>query len=126
MRKHSGRLAVALAIVALGGAHAAEQSFTVINVELEGSKAFLPSTLVVRKGDTVKVKVMNNLKSEPNQHGFSLPDFQIEKVVNRGEAQEIQFTADKVGVFPIKCHLHPAHLGGQLVVMPLRDGRGKR
>jgi nitrosocyanin len=96
---------------------AAEVSFTVANIEYEGTKAFVPSTLVVNKGDVVKVKVLNNVKSDPNQHGFALADFKVEKVVTRGEPQEVTFTADKAGVFPIKCHLHPAHLGGQLVVL---------
>ena len=96
---------------------AGEVSFTVANIEYEGTKAFVPSTLVVNKGDVVKVKVLNNVKSDPNQHGFALADFKVEKVVTRGEPQEVTFTADKAGVFPIKCHLHPAHLGGQLVVL---------
>ena len=30
----------------------------------------------------------------------------------------VEFTADKVGVFPYSCQLHPAHVGGQLVVTP--------
>ena len=100
-----------------GSVFAAEVSFTVANIEYEGTKAFVPSTLVVNKGDVVKVKILNNVKSDPNQHGFALADFKLEKVVTRGEPQEVTFTADRAGVFPIKCHLHPAHLGGQLVVL---------
>lgn len=106
-----------MALALAGGATAEERSFTIANVESEGTKAFLPSTIVVQKGDKVKIKVLNNVKSDPNQHGFALPDFDVEKVVTRGEPQEIEFTADKAGIFPLKCHLHPAHLGGQLVVL---------
>jgi plastocyanin len=91
--------------------------FTVVNIEYEGTKVFVPSTLVVHKGDTVKIKVINNIKSEPPNHGFAIPDFNIEEVVNRGETKEVQFTADKAGVFDIKCHLHPAHVHGQLIVL---------
>jgi nitrosocyanin len=91
--------------------------FTVVNLEYEGSKVFVPSVLVVHKGDTVKIKVINNIKSEPPQHGFAIPDFKIEEVVNRGETKEVQFTADKAGVFDIKCQLHPAHVHAQLVVL---------
>ena len=46
---------------------------------------------------------------------------QIEKfaeIVNRGEPKQIEFTADKEGIFPIICQLHPAHVGGELVVLP--------
>ncbi|MBI3796355.1 MAG: cupredoxin domain-containing protein [Deltaproteobacteria bacterium] len=91
--------------------------FTVVNVEYEGTKVFVPSVLVVHKGDTVKIKVINNIKADPPQHGFAIPDFKIEEVVNRGETKEVQFTADKVGVFEIKCQLHPAHVHAQLVVL---------
>ena len=92
--------------------------FTVVNVEFEGTKVFVPSTLVVHKGDTVKIKVINNIKSEPPNHGFAIPDFKVEEVVNRGETKTVEFTADKAGVFDIKCHLHPAHVHGQLIVQP--------
>jgi len=92
--------------------------FTVINGEFEGSKVFVPSVLVVHKGDAVKIKVINNLKSEPPNHGFAIPDFKVEEVVNRGETKTVEFTADKAGVFDIKCQLHPAHVHGQLIVQP--------
>jgi nitrosocyanin len=116
---------ISLGVIVLGAAAFAPgvlradspHDFTVINLEYEGSKAFVPSVLVVHKGDTVKIKVINNIKSEPPQHGFAIPDFKIEEVVNRGETKEVQFTADKAGVFDIKCQLHPAHIHAQLVVL---------
>jgi len=91
--------------------------FTVANTEFEGTKMFSPSTLVVHKGDTVKIKIINNIKSEPPNHGFAIPDFKVEEVVNRGETKTVEFTADKAGVFDIKCQLHPAHVHGQLIVL---------
>jgi plastocyanin len=90
--------------------------FTVVNVEYEGTKIWLPSTLIVHKGDKVKIKLINNVKADPNQHGYAIPAFNVEAVVTRGEPKEIEFVADKTGVFPISCQLHPAHIGGQLVV----------
>jgi len=92
--------------------------FTVVNGEFEGTKVFVPSVLVVHKGDTVRIKLINNLKSEPPNHGFAISDFKVEEVVNRGETKTVEFTADKAGVFDIKCHLHPAHVHGQLIVQP--------
>ena len=110
---------IALGAVALVPRASADspQEFTVVNIEYEGSKVFVPSTLVVHKGDAVKIKVINNIKSEPPNHGFAIPDFKVEEVVNRGETKTVEFTADKAGVFEIKCHLHPAHVHGQLVVL---------
>jgi len=93
-------------------------SFTVVNVEYEGTKVWTPGTLVVKKGTLVKVKLINNVPSDPNQHGFAIPAYNIAEVVTRGEPKSIEFKADKEGIFPITCQLHPAHVGGQLVVLP--------
>ena len=96
----------------------ATMSFTVVNVEYEGSKIWLPATLVVKKGTTVKLKLINKVPSDPNQHGFAIPAYNIAEVVTRGEDKTIEFKADKDGIFPINCQLHPAHIGGELVVLP--------
>ena len=124
MRKHGswklGIAALSAILLGSGAVGAAERSFTVVNIEYEGTKIMVPSTLVVRKGDHVKIKILNNIKSEPNQHGFTIPDLKVEKVITRGEPQEVEFTADKAGIFEIKCQLHGPHVGGQLVVLPSR------
>ncbi len=91
--------------------------FTVVNVEYEGTKIWLPGTLVVHKGDHVKIKLINNVKSDPNQHGFAIPAYNVAAVVTRGEPANVDFVADKAGIFPINCQLHPAHVGGELVVL---------
>jgi len=112
-------VAVTAGGMALSSAVVAQEKtvdFTVANVLFEGSKMFVPATLVVHKGDMVKIKVLNNIQSEPPNHGFAIPEFKVEVVVNRGESQTVEFTADKAGIFDIKCHLHPAHIHGQLVV----------
>jgi nitrosocyanin len=93
------------------------RSFTVVNIEYETTKVWVPSTLVVQKGDKVKVKLINNVTSDPNQHGFTIPAFGVEAVVTRGEPKTVEFVAGKPGIFPIGCQLHPAHIGGQLVVL---------
>lgn len=95
-----------------------KMSFTVVNIEYEGSKIWVPTTLVVKKGTKVTVKLINNVPSDPNQHGFAIPDYKIAEIVNRGEPKTVEFTADKDGIFPIICQLHPAHVGGELVVLP--------
>ena len=106
--------------IATGVARAedATMSFTVVNVEYEGSKIWVPSTLVVKKGTTVKLKLINKVPSDPNQHGFAIPAYNIAEVVTRGEDKTLEFKADKDGIFPINCQLHPAHVGGELVVLP--------
>jgi heme/copper-type cytochrome/quinol oxidase subunit 2 len=123
MRKTMVRVLVATGLawgIAAGVARAedATMSFTVVNVEYEGSKIWLPATLVVKKGTTVKLKLVNKVPSDPNQHGFAIPAYNIAEVVTRGEDKTLEFKADKEGIFPINCQLHPAHIGGELVVLP--------
>lgn len=107
-----GLVLLAAAVVRADQVH----ELTVVNVEFEGTKIWVPSTLVVHKGDKVKVKLINNVKSEPNQHGWSIPAFNAAAIVTRGEPATVEFVADKAGIFPINCQLHPAHVGGQLIV----------
>jgi hypothetical protein len=83
MRQTMIRLTCALAItvgLAVGTARAEDptMSFTVVNIEYEGSKVWTPGTLVVKKGTLVKVKLVNNVTSDPNQHGFAIPAYNLE------------------------------------------------
>jgi len=123
MRRLVTLLPVALTLIAASSAPVAAadtgaMTVTIVNVEYEGSKMWLPGTIAVPKGTKVTVKLVNNVPSEPAQHGFAIPAYNIQEVVNRGEPKTIEFTADKAGVFPISCQLHPAHVGGQLIVVP--------
>ncbi len=93
------------------------RSFTVVNIEYAGTKVWVPATLVVKKGDRVRIKLVNNVPSDPNQHGFAIPAYGVQAVVTRGESSQVEFVADKVGLFPTSCQLHPAHIGGQLLVI---------
>ena len=123
MRRLVTLLPVALTLIAasrapIAAAESGAMTVTIVNVEYEGSKMWLPGTIAVPKGTKVTVKLVNNVPSEPAQHGFAIPAYNIQEVVNRGEPKTIEFTADKAGVFPISCQLHPAHVGGQLIVLP--------
>ena len=108
-------------VVALAGPAAAETPMavtqTVVNVEYEGTKIWLPGTIVVKKGSKVTLKLINNVPTDPKEHGFAIPDYNVAEVVNRGEAKTVEFVANKAGVFPFICQLHPAHVGGELVVL---------
>ena len=66
----------------------AVRKFTVVNVLYEGSKMFLPSVLAVSQGDTVSVTVINNIPGDPPNHGFAIPAFEVETVVNHGEEKD--------------------------------------
>jgi heme/copper-type cytochrome/quinol oxidase subunit 2 len=111
---------VAVAALAAGSRAEGEPapvSATIVNVEYEGTKIWLPGTIIVPKGAKVTLKLVNNVPSEPAQHGFAIPAYDIALAVDRGTLGTVEFTAARAGVFPITCHLHPAHVGGQLVVL---------
>jgi nitrosocyanin len=78
---------------------------------------WLPSPLIVKKGEKVKLTLINSVPEDPNVHGFSLPDFGVKADVLRGTPAVVEFTAVKAGLFDVNCHLHPAHLHGQLLVL---------
>ena len=94
------------------------KSFTLVAVMLGKSKFWMPATIIVEQGDHVKLTLRDEIEGMPNQHGFSIPDYNITELVTRGEPKTVEFTADKVGVFPFTCQVHPAHIGGQLEVHP--------
>jgi nitrosocyanin len=91
--------------------------FTLVNIKYEGSNIWVPGPIVVKKGETVKIKAINNVKDDPAEHGLAIEAYGIKQVVNRGKPETVEFKADKAGIFPITCHLHPAHVPTQLVVL---------
>ena len=94
------------------------KSFTLVSVEVDDAKIWLPSVIAVEQGDKVKLTLKNLVPGAVNQHGFTIPAYNITEVVTRGEPKTVTFVADKAGVFPFSCQLHPAHIGGSLMVEP--------
>ncbi|HLX05137.1 MAG TPA: cupredoxin domain-containing protein [Candidatus Binatus sp.] len=94
------------------------RSFTLVSVEVDDAKIWLPSVIAVEQGDKVKLTLKNLVPGAVNQHGFTIPAYNITEVVTRGEPKTVTFVADKAGVFPYSCQLHPAHIGGSLIVEP--------
>lgn len=95
---------------------AEKRQITLVNYETDGVKQWLPGTIIVKKGDDVEITLINNVPS--GIHGFFIPDFDVRKEVKKGAKEVVTFKATKDGLFAMKCHLHPAHVGGQLLVLP--------
>ena len=93
-----------------------EKKFTIVSEQIGDTKFWFPSTIVVEPGDKVTLNLKNEIPGTAVTHGFALPAYNISEVVTRGEPKVVHFTADKPGVYPYFCQLHPAHIGGQLVV----------
>ncbi len=94
------------------------RSFTLVSIEADGAKIWLPSVIAVEQGDKVTLTLKNLVPGAENQHGFTIPAYNITEVVTRGVPKTITFVADKAGVFPFFCQLHAGHIGGSLIVEP--------
>ena len=102
-------------ILSAGSATTAEpKKFTLINVVLDGTKIWLPSSLMVHQGEDVELTLINKL-DEP--HGFKIEDVGIEEVVQPKAQMTVTFTASQTGAHSYICHLHPPHLGGNILVL---------
>lgn len=77
---------------------------------------FVPDAIAVKKGDTVRLSV----KSVDVSHGMAIPDFGVNEVLQPGKTVNIEFVADKAGVFSFFCSVQcgSGHTGmrGSLVV----------
>ena len=110
-------LSVFVAVLILAASQVAmaeSKKFTLINLLLDGTKIWLPSTLVVQQGDAVELTLINKL-DEP--HGFKIEAFGIEEVVQPKAQTTVKFIAAKAGPHDYICHIHPPHVGGQMLVL---------
>jgi len=85
-------------------------------VEINGVKFWMPSHIFVKKGDKVKIHAVSKVPGAGSVHGFAIDAFKVSEVIDE-KGKTFEFVADKAGIFPIYCHLHPAHVGGQLIVL---------
>jgi len=106
-------IAIVLIVPALVTA-AEPKKFTLINVLLDGTKIWLPSSLMVQEGQEIELTLINKL-DEP--HGFEIKAFGIEEVVQPKAEKIVKFTASKAGAHSYICQMHPAHLGGNILVL---------
>jgi nitrosocyanin len=112
-------LAIALAVVLLGSVvamtYGGEVSLTIVNVVTpQDVKIWEPTSITVKKGDKVSLRLVNK---HTDEHGYEIAEFSVKEVVAGDKTASVSFVADKAGIFPIKCQLHPAHVVGQLVVL---------
>jgi len=108
-------LGVVLCASLVQPAAAADISLTVVNIETpQGVKIWEPASVIAKKGDTVNLKLINR---HADEHGYEIAAFAVKEVVDGNKSKDVSFKADKSGIFPIKCHLHPAHVVGQLLVL---------
>lgn len=112
-------LAVRLALAAgAAKAEAPAREFKTVNIEVKGTKIWTPSFFAVKKGDKVKITLVN--LAESGIHAFAIDGYPVNVQVNNKEgdnSKTVEFVADKAGIFRIFCSMHPGHVGGQLLVL---------
>lgn len=123
-------LTAALAVLVAAAAHAQApaakpaaapaapvREFKTVNIEAKGNKIWTPSFFVVKKGDKVKITLIN---AASGIHAFAIDGYPVDVQVNNAEGDNskvVEFTADKAGIFRIFCSMHAGHVGGQLLVL---------
>ena len=91
-----------------------DRHFTLVNFQYKGSKVWLPGTMIVKRGETIGITLVNNAPS--GVHGYAIDDFGIKVEVPSGEKVSVMFKAKKKGLFQTYCQIHKAHIGGQILV----------
>ena len=95
------------------------REFKSVNIEVDGNKIWTPSFFVVKKGDLVRITLVNTAKS--GVHAFEIEGIPGTKVAvnnKKGDnTKTVEFTADTAGIFRIYCPMHAPHVGGQLLVL---------
>jgi FtsP/CotA-like multicopper oxidase with cupredoxin domain len=122
---------IALATLALATAHAKDskakksapaqkvdlpETQLTFTAKLEGDKKYwLPAEAAVQEGDTVSVTLTNTMVEA---HGFAIPGVLDGVIVQPNETKVVKFVATKPGSNKFICHMHPAHVGGVINVVP--------
>ncbi len=75
---------------------------------------FEPGTIVVNQGDIVTLEIVG---INGKEHPFTIEGYGLSGVVKRGEITRVTFTADKAGIFAIKCGAHQPAMQSNLVVL---------
>lgn len=77
---------------------------------------FEPSVITVNKGDRVKITIT----SADVAHGFAISDYGVNKRIDAGKTEVVEFTADKTGTFTYRCSVPcgsgHSTMGGTLIV----------
>ena len=90
------------------------RKITLVNYEIEGTKQWIPGNIAGYEEEELEITLINKAKAP---HGFMIPSHDVTEVVKKGEKKTIRVKLKKEGIYPMKCHLHPAHIGGQLIIL---------
>jgi FtsP/CotA-like multicopper oxidase with cupredoxin domain len=99
----------------------ADRTLHLVNHQFEGTKQWLPGTMVVKAGETIDIHLTN--KAPSGVHGFRLWDADHKNAlitvnVPKGKSITKRFVAGQKGdILDFDCQIHGAHVGGQIIVL---------
>jgi plastocyanin len=73
-----------------------------------------PNQVIVNQGDEVTLEILGVNGAE---HPSVIDGYDISFTVKRGQLTTVTFTADKAGVFEIRCGTHQPSMIGELIVL---------
>jgi heme/copper-type cytochrome/quinol oxidase subunit 2 len=92
----------------------------VVSANVQGKNVYIPSTIVVTAGKGQKLSLFNTTDMP---HGFAIDGLGIEAILPPQQELELALPELEGGhVYHVRCHLHPAHRTGTLVVLSARPG----
>ncbi len=91
-----------------------KNGFTFVAVEIEEKvNIWLPSAIVVKKGEVIHLLIRNVSERD---HGFTIDGLGVKELIPPEGKIRVKINAASEGIYSLYCHLHKAHIGGQILV----------
>ena len=87
-----------------GGKERVERKGNAVDVYMTAIRShFTPDVVRVKEGDKVRIHLTNLEQAHDATHGFAVNSYNINASLEPGKHTEIEFIADRPGVFPMYC-----------------------
>ena len=94
------------------------ETIEIVSANVQGKNVYVPSTIVVVSGRPHTLSIYNTTDIA---HGFAIDGLGIQEILPPGEEHAVPLPAlEGHRVHHVRCHLHPPHRSGTLVVLPGR------
>ena len=112
----------------VGGKEGIERKSDGVHVHMTAIRShFTPDIIRVKKGDMVHIHLTNLEQAQDATHGFGISAYNINLSLEPGKHENVDFKADRAGVFPFYCTefcsaLH-LEMAGYFLVEPKEGGK---
>ena len=92
-----------------------------LKVEKIGDKThWVPEKITVKPGEKITLNASYNLVGGFDFHGLTIPEFKIDKKVERNKVTTVDLAIPEKGPkeISVNCKFHPAHVGAKMIVEP--------